>query len=481
MADAALHSRWPPVSVRTRVTALAIVACGFVLLLTGSVLVHTHRRLLLDNLNESVRLSGDSLQADIEADRLPAHLGGFGADDTLAQVVDAKGRVVASTRNIEGRLALGPPPNDAGDGVIIRVHHLVSSETADHLLLTRRVEGPHATMVVYVAANTDDVAEGTRLLARSLAITAPILTITLAGLVWLLVGRTLRPVEAIRAEVADIGGGDLHRRVPEPATSDEIADLARTMNAMLDRVERASVAQRRFVADASHELRSPLTRMRTELEVDLAHPETGNLSATHTSVLSEVIGLQRLVDDLLVQARSGSESMAGDHVVLDLDDIVLPVVDRFADQIGTRVGGSVLIDAGAVTGAQVIGDRRQLGRVVTNLIDNAMRHAKSTVRISLDEENGLAVLAITDDGPGVPIAERDRIFERFTRVDEARSATGGGAGLGLAIAREIVERHRGTITVDAAHVGGARFVVRMPLADGSSPTTLDRPPTQPTR
>ncbi len=285
------------------------------------------------------------------------------------------------------------------------------------------------------------------------------MAVLLAVLIWWLVGHTLRPVEAIRAEVADIGGSDLHRRVPVPSGDDEIARLARTMNTMLERVDDAAQAQARFVADASHELRSPLTRIRSELEVDLAHTDRSDLAATHRSVLQETVGLQHLVEDLLLLARTGAgAATATSASAVDLDDIVVSLARRL------RADGQVAVDITDVTAVQVRGHAAALTRAVGNLADNAARHATDTVTLTLGERDHSAVLAVSDDGPGIPPEDRERVFERFTRLDEARAAHDGGAGLGLAIARDIVERHGGTLAVDPDHHPGARLVVTLPLA-----------------
>jgi signal transduction histidine kinase len=267
----------------------------------------------------------------------------------------------------------------------------------------------------------------------------------------------LRPVEAIRREVEAIGGEDLHRRVPDPPVEDEIGRLAHTMNAMLARLEVATDRQRRFVADASHELRSPLTGMRTELEVNLAHPERVDWSAVAQEILDDTIQLQRLVDDLLVLAAAdAAPDGASRREPVDLDEIVLAEARRVRPRTGAT------IDTGAVSGAQVDGDAEQLGRVVRNLLDNAVRHAESRVIVTLGESEGDAVLTVADDGPGVPAAERERIFERFARHDSGRSRSAGGTGLGLAISREIVTAHAGTIELDPDNA--SQFTVRLPVS-----------------
>jgi signal transduction histidine kinase len=304
----------------------------------------------------------------------------------------------------------------------------------------------------------EDVDEATSALAWTLVVAVPVVAVALGGLVWWLVGRTLRPVEGIRSEVARIGGRELHRRVPEPSTDDEVGRLARTMNEMLTRVEDATGRQQRFVADASHELRSPLTRMRATLEVDLAHPDRADATATHRSVLEETVGLQHLVDDLLrlarIDAARPDEPTARELV--DLDDVVLRLARRL------RADDRVAVDTQGVGAAQVVGDRAQLARAVGNVVDNAQRYAAGTVTFSLAEQNGHAVLMVADDGPGIPPSERERVFERFTRLDAARGHSTGGTGLGLAIAREIVQRHHGTLAVDPTHHGGTCLVLTLP-------------------
>jgi signal transduction histidine kinase len=244
--------------------------------------------------------------------------------------------------------------------------------------------------------------------------------------------------------------------VPEPAGDDEIARLAHTMNEMLGRLEDAIARQQRFVADASHELRSPLTRIRTELEVDLAGSDSADLRATHESMLEEVVSLQQLVDDLLHLARADAAAGRERTEPVDLDDLVLREARR------VRATGRVEADISGVTAAEVVGDPKQLTRAIRNLVDNAERHAAGRMKLTLAEVDGATLLTVSDDGPGIPAGEHERVFERFGRLDEARTRGTGGTGLGLAITREIIERHGGTITVDSSDRNGARFIVRFP-------------------
>lgn len=295
------------------------------------------------------------------------------------------------------------------------------------------------------------------MLITALAVVSPVLILLFAGLAWWLVGRTLRPVDGIQREVQTIGGSELYRRVPVPSTNDEIAGLARTMNEMLARVEAATEQQQRFVDDASHELRTPLTRMIAELDVALAHPETEDAGVTVRRIHDDATDLRALLEDLLFLARNTNDGRVP-NVEVDLDDVARAVAANARGSTKTR------IDTSAVAAASTRGDARALHRAIANVVANAARHAASTVSISLEERNGRAHVVIDDDGGGVPPQHRQRVFERFTRLDEARSRDGGGVGLGLAIAKEIVTRHGGTITVSDSPSGGARFEIVLPTA-----------------
>jgi signal transduction histidine kinase len=271
-------------------------------------------------------------------------------------------------------------------------------------------------------------------------------------------GRALRPVERIRREVEDISGSELDRRVPEPGTGDEIEALAVTMNRMLARIEQATEQQRRFTADASHELRSPLTSMATQIDVDLAHPETTDWPATAMSLRAETNRMQELVDDLLLLARTGDGGAPRSTGVVALDDLVFEAIARLDGD------PEVSVSSDRVGRIDVAGDGGQLDRLLVNLVVNARRHAQQTVEIGATAAGGTAVLTVDDDGPGIDPAHRERVFERFVRLDEARARDTGGSGLGLALCAEITRLHGGSITIEDSHLGGARFVVALPTS-----------------
>jgi signal transduction histidine kinase len=265
-------------------------------------------------------------------------------------------------------------------------------------------------------------------------------------------------VETIRTEVTAITHSSLDRRVSEPRARDEVGRLARTMNEMLDRLQRSSESQRQFVSDASHELRSPVAAIRATGEVALTHPDRADWRAVVQRMLAEDDRMEQIVGDLLDLARG--EETPRPTTPVDLDDVVLDEAARLRGS-GTRV----LVDR--VSAGRVVGSHEQLTRVVRNLVDNAQRHAASAVRISLGQDDDTVTLTVEDDGPGIEPADRERVFERFTRLDEGRARDAGGLGLGLAMVRSIAERHGGSVTitdpVDPA-LPGARFVVTLPRA-----------------
>ena len=433
-------------TLRTRITAFAGAAVLVVLALAGFVVVRAQERLLLETVDESLQQQAAADLRDPD-DPLVAPVGD---DDAIAQLV-AGARVVESTGGAPrpGPIAAAPP---SGRTVVRTVAGVAPGEPPYRVLSADLGDG----RVLHLAVPLDDVRDSQSALLAVLLVVGPVTAVVLAAVIWWFVGRTLRPVEAMRSEVATIGGRDLHRRLPAPATDDEVGRLGRTLNDMLDRLEAAAEQQRRFVADASHELRTPLTRMRSELEVDLAHPAGADLLATHRSALEEVDGLQRLVDDLLHLARQDAEPGGAGSDEIGLDDLVRAVA------AATPVPDGTVIDTSEVRSAQVRGHAGSLSRAVANLLDNAVRHAQGRVWIGVADADGRARLIVDDDGPGIPVADRQRVFERFTRLDDARTADAGGAGLGLAIVHAVVSSHGGSVAIDARPGGGTRVTVDLP-------------------
>jgi signal transduction histidine kinase len=267
----------------------------------------------------------------------------------------------------------------------------------------------------------------------------------------------LRSVDAIRARVADISTSDLAERVPVPNNFDEIAALAVTMNEMLARIEAGHEAQRRFVGDASHELRSPVTAILSALDVAAAHPEFLNEELATTTLRPEAERMESLVEDLLLLARADERGLTLQRKDVDLDDIASIEMGRLLRET------TLTVDADLVP-TRLVGDPGGLSRVLRNLLENAERHAMSRVELRVYPDGGDAVLTVGDDGPGIPEADRARVFDRFVRLDSARARSGGGTGLGLAIVSEVIAAHGGTVMIGDRPDGGALITVRLPLA-----------------
>lgn len=446
--------------MRVRTTAAATLVVGLALVVGAAGLLGVLRQSMEDNVESAARLRADDVTLLLESGRPPEDLAVEEDDDgdqetTFVQVVDAHGQVLTSSSNIDGRPALAR----LRSGQTRRVESLPLAPEDPYLVVAQGAEGPDGEpLTVLVARALEPVDETIARMVRLLAGGLPLLMALVAVTTWRAVGRALRPVAAIATEVAAITDAQLDRRVPEPKTDDEISRLARTMNAMLTRLQRTRDRQRQFVSDASHELRSPIATIRHELEVALVHPESTDVGRLAADLLAEDLRMQRLVEDLLLLARSDEGDDSWTRHPVDLDDLAL------AEARGLRNEGRVQVDTSGVRAARVMADRHQIGRVVRNLVENAGRHARSLVRVTVRVDGLEAVLVVDDDGPGVPEADRVRVFERFTRLDDARTRSRGGAGLGLAIAAGVVARHEGTIRCLASDVGGARFEVRLPLA-----------------
>ncbi|WP_073814968.1 sensor histidine kinase [Streptomyces sp. CB02261] len=285
----------------------------------------------------------------------------------------------------------------------------------------------------------------------------PLVTILTGGLVYVTVARALRPVEAIRRELADITAQSLDRRVPVPPTAGIIADLARTTNATLDRVEAAATRQREFTADAAHELRSPLAALRAQLESALRHPETvADWHEVVTEAVDDVIRLQRLADDLLLLASHGSVTPVREPV-----DLSALAQDLVREHQHLPDAATLQLQCEALSPAVLLGNPGHLDRLLRNLLTNACRHAKTEVTVTVIRSGTDLVLSVQDDGPGIPPADRSRVFDRFTRLDEARTRATGGAGLGLPIAKDLAIAHCGTLTIENS-ASGALLVARFP-------------------
>lgn len=372
----------------------------------------------------------------------------------IVQVLDQTGRVVLTSSNSH------PTPMteaDAAAGKLTRVNearaqlfdlddpYVFVITGADH-------NGTHYRVVV--ATSIDAQRDSVRSVLIYLAVGLPVVLVVVAFATWILVGRALAPVDQIRAKVDSISASELDQRVPIPPTGDAIARLAVTMNQLLSRLEASQVEQRQFVGDASHELRSPLATVLAALE--LAGDDAGlSWAELQPLVLSEAQRMQRLVDDLLLLARADERGLRFDIDDVDLDDILAAEAQRVR-----RAGGlNVTADLSPL---RIQADLGCLSQTIRNLVDNAVRAASSTIGLSAVAHDGVVVIRVDDDGPGIPIVERQHVFGRFVRLDDSRERTGGGSGLGLAIVERLVHAQGGSVAVLDSPLGGARFEVRLP-------------------
>jgi signal transduction histidine kinase len=325
----------------------------------------------------------------------------------------------------------------------------------------------NADLSVYVFVTPASAQAAVAALDRLLYPGVPAAVLLVAAVAYLATRRALRPVEAIRARTAAVTATDPRERVRVPDTGDEIARLAATINTTLQRLDDAAQAQRRFVADAAHELRSPISSLLTTVEVAEAYPERADWPETVATTAQQARRIQNLAEDLLLLARMDAALPAnGTAAAVDLAAQARDTVAEYTARPDTDPAGrTVTVTCRSDAEVLVEGDRNGLERLQRNLTDNAVRYARSRVDVRVYAAGETAVIEVEDDGPGVPAADRERIFERFTRLDDARSRETGGSGLGLAIVRDVVERHHGTIEVTDAAAGpgaGARFTVRIP-------------------
>jgi signal transduction histidine kinase len=378
-----------------------------------------------------------------------------------AQVLAADGTVLAATRTLAGLPAVYALP--AGSSVPVRQKAADGVIPVEVRVIAVRTNVASQPVTVITGTSTGLLSQVNSEFLRHLLLGLPIILILAAGAVWLVVGRALRPVQRIRHAVTDITSADLSQRVPEPGTADEIGQLARTMNDMLTRLEDASHKQRRFVADASHELRTPLAAIRTTLEVALAHPDRAPWPIIAERAAQQSARLEQLIQQLLLLAKADEQQLTGQHQDVDLTALLREVIDNTPTH-----HLDIVLDVDA--GAAAVGNPDHLRRLFGNVVENAVRHAQTRILITALTSGDHVLVEVDDDGPGIPVAERERVFDRFVRLDHSRERSSGTTGLGLAIAREIAGAHGGEIAIAESLTGGARVVITLPHATKTAPT-----------
>ncbi|MFC4530653.1 sensor histidine kinase [Sphaerisporangium dianthi] len=443
---------WRRRSLRLRLTATASAVLAVALGAAAWLLVGVLGRALTDSTDEIAHQRAREVAALADDGRLydPVAV----SDGTIIQVLDAQGRITHVTPGADRLVPLvnararGRTPRNGGGLFVDGDPYGIPGPL--RVVVVRADDG----RTVIAARSFKDVADSLTTTVHMLVVGTPMLLVLLGAASWVIIGRTLRPITELRRGAAEITGTARAHRLPVPEARDEVQELATTLNDMLARLEAAETSQRALISDAAHELRSPLASIRLQLEVALGHPpDEQEWRETAEGVLEDTLRLSRLAEGLLTLARLDEHRRPARRHPVDLAELIGATADRY-DQAVVKIMG--------LEPAVVEGDAMDLGRVLVNLLDNAVRHAAARVGVELRASGGEAVVTVTDDGPGIPEADRERVFNRFTRLDSARSSNDGGAGLGLAIVRETVRAHGGSVGLADAGPG-VRAVVRLPL------------------
>ena len=453
--------RFGGLGVRSRTTIAAVLVVAAVLAAGTYVLLALTSSRLESSIREAADARADSLVALVAADAVVDPLPGRDPE-LLAQVIGPAGEVVAADRIVAGVPPLASPELRVGEDRMVVLDDIVEGfenptpgleDRGPYAVALRGVTLPDGRGIVLVAGSLEDAAQARDALLLSLGVGLPLLLVMLGATVWVLTGRALRPVEEMSAEAGRISALALDRRLPYPAAEDELFQLAETLNEMLDRLEGSAIARARFVADASHELKSPLAAMRTM--VDVAGVEDKVDRELLGDLSQEIRRMQLLVNDLLFLARHDEARPPARSEDVDLDQVLLGAIPS--------VTGGIAVDTSGIEPARLAGDPERIAQMLRNVVENAVRHAASTVWVESAERDDLAVAVVSDDGPGVSVADTARIFDRFVRLDDSRARYTGGSGLGLAVARAIARDHGGDIEVATSRHGGATFEARIPL------------------
>ncbi|ORA82888.1 two-component sensor histidine kinase [Mycobacterium malmoense] len=447
--------RVPHLGIAARSATVSAMVVLFALTFAGASLDLILYRSLLAGVDDAtvgrVRAIVDALHSD-SPDDLDSTLLTTNQRVVAVQVVDPDGKVVRRSG-----LAPATPliPITEFDLNLRRGMPDDAVPKDDMRVSAQRVNTAAGEYTVIVGGGSEAVEATARIVALLFACGAPIIIGVAATASYRLVRRSLQSVDAIRSRVAEISTSDLAERVPVPASRDEIAALAVTMNEMLERLEAGHRAQKQFLSDASHELRSPLATIVSGLEVVEAHPDLLNAELVIDTLLPEAHRMRLLIEDLLLLARADEQSLVMRKEQVPLDELAEVEAAR------VRRGVHCAIHT-TISPARLIGDSAAVSRVIRNLVDNAVRHAKSRVDISVGSRGDNVVLIVGDDGPGIAPADRARVFERFLRLDADRARSGGGTGLGLAIVAEVVAAHGGTVSIDDRRGGGTTIIVTFP-------------------
>lgn len=448
------------IRARSTIAAVAVVTVAFLIGAVG--LVSVVRVTMTNAIEQSVTQRVQDAAAQIgsdDVDAVSAMAGASPGDATVVQVISATGTVLVASPSIHGEAPItdAAPPQDGT--VALQQLPLAFVDGVPYLVAVTSSISPQGPVTVAAAQSLVPVQRVTSTIVVAMLVVGPLLLLAVAAVTWFAVGSSLTSVDRIRRRVDDIDASDLHERVPVPVAKDEIERLAVTMNRMLGRLEHAMTRQREFVGDASHELKTPLATMRASLDVS---ERSGAVSEDARRVMSEEVDrMTTLVSDLLTLAKA-DEGLGARHVEVDLDDVAAGEAAgcaRFRPEISVRLEGEPV---------RVFGDPVLLARAVRNLVENAVRCATGQVVVHVGTKGEYAVVIVEDDGPGIPAADRERVVERFVRLDDHRARQDGGTGLGLAIVAEVARAHGGRLEIGDAPPGGAQVALLLPRDAGST-------------
>lgn len=433
-------------SIRARLTLFFVLAIGVILTFTGFALVNMVHHSLVTGAASQIETEISQVQARFSTSPLRTNqktvLPNHG--NVVVQVTNAAGTQVwsASTAIADAPVLAHPRPDyQSSDGLDV---HLVKSPLTDHTVAqlslgqVQTIDTSRGQGLIFGFVYGEPINHSVAVLLASVAISFPLLLVVTGGLIWIGIGLALAPVEAIRRRVDVIAAKDLSERVPVTGGDDEIARMARTVNAMLDRLESSSRLKQEFVSNASHELRSPLTTLLATVERAASGENHTDWNEVSESVMREGRRLDGIIDELFWLARHDEHQIEALNVDVDLDDLL------FEESHRIRAISELSADTSAVQPVRVHGDPAMLKRMIRNIVDNAARYATEELRFDSHYDGPFAVVTVADDGEGLDVANSDLLFERFVRDDPARSRQSGGTGLGLSIVTDIVKRHGGT-------------------------------------
>ncbi len=459
-------------SIQTRLLLVYAAIFGVVYILSSLVVYSLPRNQILAQIDGDLySLASEVLNSDTAFNDvtgiieipLPEDLATLETASTFMMLINREGGIVVSSGNLRGFNTLLDP-----DGLgQADVYRLVRHEDTQLRVLTAPLFDNQGQLLGYiqVARLLDNFEIFSRVLARALLISLGAAAASLV-VVFIMSSRLFRPLEDITTFARQITrADDLSRRVPHSSRTDEIGDLARAFNQTLERLERLFRSQQRFLADVSHELRTPLTSVRGNLDLMRRFGQYDEESMV--VIQDEMERMSRLLGDLLLLARADTGGLPLRHEPVELDNVLFEVYRQLS-----RIETPVAVELIAVDQAMILGDEDRLKQLLLNLVDNAIKYTQpgGSVRLSLSKDKSWAQLVVSDTGIGIPAEDLPHIFERFYRVDKARSRAQGGSGLGLAIAKWVVQAHGGAIKVDSVVGEGTTFTVTLPLYQIPTPT-----------